>query len=71
MSTETLKQQIDRLPTELQAEVEEYVDNLVKEYEREGRTRPTFQWTGALQDLGNRYTSVELQHKVSEWRTDD
>ena len=25
-------------------------------------------WRGALRDLRDKYTSVELQHKVTEWR---
>ena len=27
-------------------------------------------WGGALADLGQQYTSVELQHKANEWRGD-
>lgn len=27
-------------------------------------------WRGALEDMKNQYTSVELQHKIQEWRGD-
>ncbi|HGJ65487.1 TPA: DUF2281 domain-containing protein [bacterium] len=27
-----------------------------------------FDWEGGLSDLKDKYTSVELQHKVLEWR---
>ena len=27
-----------------------------------------FEWEGGLKELKNEYTSVELQHKASEWR---
>ncbi|RQW79358.1 MAG: DUF2281 domain-containing protein [Methanothrix sp.] len=27
-------------------------------------------WRGALEDMKDQYTSVELQHKISEWRTE-
>jgi len=27
-----------------------------------------FRWAGALKDLRDKYTSVELQHKILEWR---
>ena len=37
---------------------------------REGETKKGFRfdWEGGLSDLKEKYTSVELQHKASEWR---
>lgn len=32
--------------------------------------RLTGNWGGGLADLANQFTSVELQHKASEWRGD-
>lgn len=29
---------------------------------------PTFDWNGALKDLGDLYTSVELQYEISKMR---
>jgi hypothetical protein len=28
------------------------------------------EWRGALQDMKDEYTSVDLQHKILEWRGD-
>jgi hypothetical protein len=28
-------------------------------------------WRGALEDMKNEYTSVELQHKISDWRAEE
>lgn len=34
------------------------------------RQQPHFKWIGALRELRQEFTSVELQHKVSEWRAE-
>ncbi len=35
---------------------------------RQKRGTPRFDWAGALKELREQYTSVELQHKIAEWR---
>ena len=30
--------------------------------------KPSFEWAGALEHLRSQYTSVELQHAISNWR---
>lgn len=35
------------------------------------RGKPEFGWAGALKDMREHYTSLELQHKVSEWRRNE
>ena len=64
-----LSEQIEQLPTFLQKEVADYVDFLKTKYHI-GSTPPEmdFSWEGALADLRDRYDSVTLQHKASEWR---
>ncbi len=66
--TENLEKIINELPPELQQEVLDFVQFLIEK--RSGRTqhKPSFNWAGALKDLKNQYSSVELQHKISEWR---
>jgi hypothetical protein len=34
------------------------------------KERLKLDWKGALQDMKDQYTSVELQHKILEWRGD-
>lgn len=68
MSAKTLKEKIDRLPPELQEEVEEYVQALIESRQGSERKIPQFRWAGALKELKDQYTSVELQHKANEWR---
>lgn len=66
----SLKDLIERLSPELQQEVMDFVEFLLnkrnKNKKKEGK--PEFKWAGALKELSKQYTSVELQHKISEWR---
>ena len=55
------------LPPELQQEVEDFVQFLLERRLKGPRGKPTFDWAGALKEMGHQYTSVELQHKISEW----
>jgi hypothetical protein len=59
---------IKDLPQELHQEVEDFVEFLLKKRMKKNRRKPTFKWGGALKDLRDQYTSVELQHKISEFR---
>ncbi|MEM4234751.1 MAG: hypothetical protein QXU75_06355 [Candidatus Methanomethylicaceae archaeon] len=35
------------------------------------RRNPTFSWWGAAEHLREQYTSVDLQHKITEWWSED
>ncbi len=63
-----LQARISELPPELRREVEDFVEFLLEKRMRRPRGKPTFAWAGALRDLRDRYTSVELQHELTEWR---
>jgi hypothetical protein len=62
------EKKLRQLPQDLQGEVEDFIDFLLKKRAKRPRGKPTFSWAGALKDLRGQYTSVELQHKISEWR---
>ena len=32
--------------------------------------KPKLDWVGGLKELGDTYSSVELQHKINDWRVD-
>ncbi len=66
----TLEEMIKELPPELRKEVEGFVELLLEKRKRKPKPKdkPKFDWEGALEDLRDQYTSVELQHKISEWR---
>lgn len=61
-----VEERIKELLPELQQEVEDFVEFLVKKRLKKPRGKPNFGWAGALKDLLDQYTSVELQHKISE-----
>jgi len=56
----------EMLPDDLKREVVEYIEFLIENRGIRGR-KPTLSWKGALKDIKEKYTSVELQHKALEW----
>lgn len=64
----SIEEMIKQLPEDLQKQVMEYAQSLVEKQAKKRNGQPKFDWEGALQNLKTQYTSVELQHKVSEWR---
>ncbi len=69
MISETLKAKLEELPEDLEKEVLDYVEFLLYKYgKKTKRGSFKFDWEGGLSDLKEKYTSVELQHKASEWR---
>lgn len=65
---ENLVRKIDELPPELQTEVEDFVEFLWVKRVKKEHGKPSFSWAGGLKELAEQYTSVELQHKISDWR---
>jgi len=63
----TLEEMIKELPSELRQEVEDFVQFLLEKRARKPKGRLKLDWRGALRDLRDQYTSVQLQHKALEW----
>ena len=68
---QNLAEKIEQLPIELQQEVEDFVEFVAKKHTKRIPQKPTFNWAGGLKDLKDQYTSVELQHKATDWRIED
>ena len=64
----SIDERIKNLPPALKKEVEEFVDVLLKKQRKKSRGKLKMDWAGGLRDLRGKYTSVEPQHKISEWR---
>jgi mRNA-degrading endonuclease RelE of RelBE toxin-antitoxin system len=62
-----IEEKIKQLSPELRKDVEEFVEGLLENRERKVSKRLQLKWRGALRDLRKKYTSVDLQHKISEW----
>jgi hypothetical protein len=64
----TLPELVQSLPSEMQQEVQDFIEFLLAKRRKRPRGKSTFEWAGALKDLRHQYTSVELEHKISDWR---
>jgi len=62
-----IAEQIKELPPELQKEVADFVQFVAKKHARKPTGKLGLGWRGALKDLREKYTSVELSHKALEW----
>jgi len=66
--TKRIEEKIRKLPPKLRKEVEEFIEGLVEPPTQKKSRRPALKWRGALCDLRDKYTSVELQHRIlEEW----
>jgi len=65
---EPIEERVKRLPPELRQEVEDFMEFLLARRVKRPAARPRFTWAGALKDLKDQYTSVDLQHKIARWR---
>ena len=69
MINHTLKVKLEDLPEDIKKEIIDYIEFLLQKYGQKGkREKFSFDWEGGLAELKGKYTSVELQHKASEWR---
>lgn len=69
MAENVIKEKLEGLPEDLRREVLDYIEFLLQRYGRkEEKKKFKFDWEGGLSELKKKYTSVELQHKASEWR---
>jgi hypothetical protein len=63
---------IDEMVNELtpgqQAEVRDFVEFLLAKQRSSPRQKPQFDWAGALKDMREEYTSVDLQHEITRLR---
>ena len=59
------------LPERLQREVRDFARFLAEKKAHPQRRKLRLDWAGGLRDLRDKYTSVELQHKVLDWWVED
>lgn len=65
-----LEEIIKELPSDLPQEVTDFARFLMEKRARKPKGKMNLDWLGALEDMKDQYTSVELQHKIQEWRSD-
>ena len=64
----SLQEMLQKLPPDLQAEVRDFAEFLLERKAPQMQRPMKFNWEGALKDMRQQFTSVELQHQISEWR---
>ena len=64
----TIKEVVEQLPPDMQEEVKNFAEFLLEKRQKRTKGKPNFDWAGALKDLREHYTSVELQHDITERR---
>jgi hypothetical protein len=64
----TLARFVEQLPPDIQKEVRSYAEFLLEKRSKKKQKVPAFDWEGALADLGEQYSSVELQHEIGKMR---
>jgi hypothetical protein len=69
MATKPLEELIQELPPVLRTEVRDFVEFLLAKHDRSGPRQLRQDWAEALKDDHEQYTSVDLQHRALEWRT--
>ncbi len=71
MSNDVLEKKIKQLSTEEQEQVIKFIDEIVNhKNDSFSKYKPTFNWAGGLEELKDKYTSVQLQKKATEWWTE-
>jgi hypothetical protein len=68
--TKPLEDLVKELPPALRDEVRDFVEFLLSKDQNMPPGVPAFSWEGALKDMSSRYTSVDLQHLIAQWRAE-
>jgi len=70
MYEESIEREIQGLPEDLRRQVLDYIEFLSNKYASKHASAKKFRfdWEGGLSKIREEFTSVEFQHKASEWR---
>ena len=66
----SINEMVNELAPGQQAEVRDFVEFLLAKHRSSPRRKPQFDWAGALKDMRDDYTSVDLQHEITRWRSE-
>ncbi|MEK7831122.1 MAG: DUF2281 domain-containing protein [Acidobacteriota bacterium] len=62
---QTIKEKVQQLSPQNQAEVIDFVDFLLSKEKTKERRKMKLDWAGGLKDLREQYTSIELQQQAN------
>jgi hypothetical protein len=66
---EKIEQKIKKLPPKVLDKVEVFIDSISRR--KLSKRKMKLECGGILKELKDKYTSVELQHRVSDWIVED
>ena len=67
-STKPLDELVRELPPDVQAEVRDFVEQIIAKRQRGAGRKLRQDWAGGLRDYRDQYTALELQRKALDWR---
>jgi hypothetical protein len=65
-----IDEMVNELAPRQQAEVRDFVEFLLARQRSNPHGTPRFDWAGALKDMRDEYTSVDLQHEITRQRSE-
>ncbi len=70
MHTDEIEVKLQSLPDSARREALDYIEFLLQKYKNTQKTSAPlhFDWENALKNISEEVSSVELQHRASEWR---
>lgn len=69
MYEKKIETKMQRLSEDLRKEVLDYAEFLLSKYQgKKTEKKLKFDWEGGLSEMKEKFTSVKLQHKATEWR---
>lgn len=66
----SLEEIVRELAPDSRAKVRQFVETLLETSKRPANKKLKQHWAGALRDYREQYTSLDLQKKALEWRSD-
>ncbi len=63
----SVEEKFRRLPSELQREVMDFIDFLLRKVKKKPAKKLRLDWAGGLKEYRDKFTSLELQKKALEW----
>ena len=68
--TKSTEELLRQLKPEGQREAGDFIEFLISKQEARPRRQPQFDWAGALSEMRDQYSSVDLQHQLLNWRSE-
>lgn len=64
---ENIEKLVDQLPPDMQEEVRDFAQFLLKKKTQAKQKKLRLSWAGALREYRDQFTSLELQKKALDW----